>query len=173
MDEIKKYPALAHYFQGVDHIDIKTTDAEVDLRHFIAGMLSYYPWWIVLLYKIRELLVGMLGLVRHERPETLPHIHPQSLSFTPGENATFFIVDQAKENHYWVAVTPEDKHLKAWFGVAAQKLEENRTRFHVFTTITYLHWTGPLYFNIIRPFHHLVLSQMMKAGQNRDRFIKN
>ena len=70
----------------------------------------------------------------------------------------------AKENVYWVAETPEDKHLKAYFGVVVEKLSDSITRFHVFTTVRYIHWTGPVYFNLIRPFHHLVVSSMMKAG---------
>jgi hypothetical protein len=130
-------------------------------------MLSYYPWWIVYLFKIREILVGILGLVRHEKPETLPSIKPEDLSFKPGENASFFIVCDAKENMYWISKTPEDKHLIAFFGVIAEKTGQNRIRYHVFTSVQYLHWTGPAYFNLIRPFHHLVVWSMMKAGTKK------
>ena len=70
----------------------------------------------------------------------------------------------AKEDMYWVAETPEDKHLTAIFGVVAEKLSQNRRRFQVFTSVKYLHWTGPVYFNLIRPFHHMVVWRMMKAG---------
>ncbi len=76
----------------------------------------------------------------------------------------FFIVHNAKEDIYWVAETPEDKHLNAYFGVVTVKLRNNLTRFHVFTSVKYIHWTGPVYFNFIRPFHHLVVLKMMKAG---------
>ncbi|WP_422698682.1 DUF2867 domain-containing protein [Desulfosarcina cetonica] len=31
----------------------------------------------------------------------------------------------------------------------------------------YRNWTGPVYFNLIRPFHHLVVREMMKAGARR------
>jgi hypothetical protein len=37
-------------------------------------------------------------------------------------------------------------------------------RFLVVTIVHYRHWTGPVYFNVIRPFHHIVVWQMMKAG---------
>ena len=164
MAHILKHEGLEIFLEGTDYTDLKTIDGHVGLRPFIAGMLSYYPWWIVLLYRIREIIVRVLGLVRHEKPKLLPHIQPDALSFTPGENATFFIVKQAEEDRYWVAETPEDKHLKACFGVVVEKRDLSLNRFHVFTTITYLHWTGPVYFNLIRPFHHLVVSKMMKAG---------
>lgn len=167
MDFIHTHQALTAFFNDVDVTDVKTIEAEVSLRSFIAGMLSYYPWWIVMLYRVREVLVRTLGLVRHEMPEESPVIAPENLAFEPGRNATFFIVHTAREDTYWVAETPPDKHLKAYFGVAAEPLGGGRTRFHVFTTVEFLHWTGPVYYNLIRPFHHLVVSAMMRAGSGR------
>lgn len=164
MDKIQNYRELAIYFRNADHVDIKTIEGEVSLRYFISAMLSYYPWWILFLYRIREFLVNILGLVKHERPEVLPSIKPEDLSFNPGEKASFFIVKTAKENIYWISETPEDKHLKAFFGVVAEAISDQLTRFHVFTSVKYIHWTGPIYFNIIRPFHHLVVSSMMRNG---------
>jgi hypothetical protein len=164
-----QYPELEEYFRNIDHYDIKSIIADTRLRAFIAGMLSYYPWWIVALFRIREIMVRVLGLAKHEKPEAPPCLKPEDVSFTPGQNASFFIVRQAKENTYWVAETPEDKHLSAYFGVFTEELENHRSKFHVFTTLRYKHWSGPVYFNIIRPFHHLVVAKMMKAGATRSR----
>ena len=164
MKEIGNYRELDIYFNNVDHVDVKTIEGDVSLRSFISAMLSYYPWWIVALYKLREILVTILGLVRHEKPDCLPSIMPEDLAFEPGRTASFFIVRTAKENTYWVAESPEDKHLKAFFGVVAENVTDGQNRFHVFTSVRYLHWTGPVYFNFVRPFHHLVVSRMMKAG---------
>jgi hypothetical protein len=166
MEQIQKYKELEFYFQDIDYSDIKTIEGSASLRQFISGMLSYYPWWIWLLFRIREILVNILGLVKHEKPNGLPSIKPDELSFTSGGKASFFIVRDAKEDTYWVSETLEDKHLKAYFGVVTEAVGDNLSRFHVFTSIKYRHWTGPVYFNIIRPFHHLVVSRMMRAGIN-------
>ena len=83
---------------------------------------------------------------------------------SPGDSVTFFVVREAVADVYWVSETPEDKHLAAYFGVVTEKLDQRKSRFHVFTAVRYLHWTGPVYFNLIRPFHHLVVSRMMKHG---------
>ena len=164
MNQIQKYKELEVYFKNVDHVDAKTIEGDTSLRSFISGMLSYYPWWILVLYRIREFVVKLLGLVKHEKPEVLPAIMPENLPFEPGKNASFFIVRKAQENTYWVSETPPDKHLTAIFGVVTENLSNGLTKFHVFTSVTYIHWTGPVYFNLIRPFHHLVVSRMMKAG---------
>ena len=164
MEKLGIYKELSVFFQDVDYSDLKTIEGNQDLRGFIAGMLSYYPWWLVLLYKVREFLVLVLGLIRHKKPEELPAMRPEDISFLTGERNSFFIVQKAEENRYWVARTPEDKHLTAWFGIVVEPATDGRKRFHVFTTVRYRHWTGPVYFNLIRPFHHLVVGRMMKAG---------
>ncbi|MGD8343745.1 MAG: DUF2867 domain-containing protein [Desulfobacterales bacterium] len=155
---------MAPLFERSDYVDIKAVEGPTPLRQFIAAMLSYYPWWIVGLYRFRTVLVKILGLVEHEAPEVLPNLRAEDVSFVPGDAVTFFTVRLAKEEHYWVGETPEDKHLKAYFGVVLEHLAENRRRFHVATIVHYKHWTGPVYFNLIRPFHHLVVRQMMRAG---------
>ena len=105
------------YFEGADVTDIKTVESRNDLRTFIAAMLSHYPWWIVMLYRVRAMVVRILGLVKHEAPEALPDLKPGQIPFTPGEAATFFIVRMAKEDLLWIAETPPDKHLRAYFGI--------------------------------------------------------
>ena len=74
------------------------------------------------------------------------------------------MVVKAKENEYWLAETPEDNHLSAYFGVMVEELETNLKQFYLITTIKYKHWTGPVYFNLVRPFHHLVVARMAQAG---------
>ena len=32
--------------------------------------------------------------------------------------------------------------------------------------VDYRHWTGPVYFNVIRPFHHLVVAAMLRSAAN-------
>jgi hypothetical protein len=164
MEYIHRFGELKQYFENADFTDIKIVKGKTSLRSFIAAMLSYYPWWVVLLYRIRELLVRILGLVKHGAPEELPHIYPEDVSFIPGTKATFFIVRHANEDSYWFSETPDDKHLRAYLGVIAEPLESGYKRFHVITIVHYKHWTGPVYFNLIRPFHHIVVSQMARAG---------
>lgn len=159
-----KIKRLRPYLNGSDYLDIKVVQGRTDLRKFLAAMLSYYPWWVVILYRLRSLLVDVLGLVRHEAPEELPKLRAEDISFTAGENVTFFIVRSAQEETYWFSETPEDKHLCAYFGVIVEPLKNGFKRFYVVTIVHYKHWTGPVYFNLIRPFHHLVVSRMARAG---------
>ncbi|GAB6904641.1 conserved hypothetical protein [Desulfosarcina cetonica] len=167
MPTLADHPMFKDYFADADYWDLKHITADVSLRDFIAGMLGFEPWWIAMLYRIRELLVIGLGLVRHEKPEDLESLTPDRIPFTSGEKASFFIVHRAEEDRFWVAETPPDNHLSAYFGIVAHPLGDGRNQFSVFTTVRYRNWTGPVYFNLIRPFHHLVVREMMKAGARR------
>ena len=164
MNTISQIPQIAQLLKGSNYIDVKTIEGQTSLRQFIASMLSYYPGWIVFLYRIRTILVKLLGLVEHPAPEAPPKLGPQDVSFVVGETVTFFTVWLAEETHFWVGETPDDKHLRAYFGVVVEPMEDHRKRFHVATIVYYKHWTGPVYFNLIRPFHHLVVGRMMRAG---------
>lgn len=164
---VSQFNELEQFFEGADFIDVKAFEGRSTLPGFVASMLSYYPWWIVLLYRIRQLLVHVLGLVRHEEPEELPDLKAGDISFTPGDQVSFFIVRLARKDTYWISETPDDKHLKAYFGIFVEALNDIENRFHVITTVYYKHWTGPVYFNLIRPFHHLVVSRMAKFALGR------
>ena len=161
---LEKYPELIGLLDGADHVDVKIVEGAVSLRQFIAAMLSYYPWWIVSLYYVRAVFVRLLGMSQPGKPDELPQLKAEDISMTAGEQATFFIVRLAREEEYWIAETPEDKHLQAYFGIVVEPLDSDTKRFYVITVVHYRHWTGPVYFNLIRPFHHLVVSQIARAG---------
>jgi hypothetical protein len=101
------------------------------------------------------------------RPDSQPQ--PQDISFTPGDAISFFEVKAAAEDHYYIAGSTES-HLTAHLAVVREgvanpeNIESPKSRFYVITIVHYHRWTGPVYFNVIRPFHHLVVSQMGKAG---------
>ena len=167
MEHIHQFKVLEKYIEGADVVDVKVFRGQASLRAFIASMLSYYPWWVVGLYRIRKLLVGVLGLARQATPEKLPDLSPADVSFAPGNHVTFFVVRCAEEERFWVAETPEDKHLRAYFGVVKEPVNGAVSRYYVITTVFYKHWTGPVYFNLIRPFHHLVVARMARYGLAR------
>ena len=159
---IKQVNELKPILEGADHIDVKTVEGDVPLNRFIASMLGYMPWWLKILYSLRAPLVRVLGM----KQETIPFpsdIKPEDVSFTKGEAAFFFTVAIAEKERFWFAEA-SDKHLSAHLGCAVEPLEGGRRRYHVATIVHYRNWAGPVYFNIIRPFHHLVVRSMARAG---------
>ncbi len=157
----EQIPSLGPLLAKADHVDIKTIDSPADMRTFIAGMLSHSPVWLKFLYGVRWVFVRLLGMRQEGSPLERPLL-PADISFTPGDSATFFTVTMAEPDRYWVAEA-SDTHLTGYVAVIVEPLAAGN-RFHVVTIVHYHHWTGPVYFNVIRPFHHIVVRQMMKAG---------
>ncbi|WP_432797882.1 DUF2867 domain-containing protein [Poriferisphaera sp. WC338] len=163
MPHLPDNSVLSSYTQGADHVDVKHIDGHVNLRQFIAGFLGYYPWWLKCLYGIRIIVAKLLRLKTAVAPMTLT-LAPNNISFTPDQLALFFIVREAKEGRYWIAESPDDTHLTAWIAVQTTPSIDQQNKFSVTTIVKYKSWSGPVYFNLIRPFHHLVVRAMMKSG---------
>ena len=158
------FKILQPFVNGADHVDVKRVNGDVSLDRFILGMLSYFPWWLRMLYWMRAGVANILGLRQPHPEDDWTDLIPQQVSFQPGDTVLFFKVRKAKAENYWIAETPEDKHLRAYVAVLAHRLPKGTATFHVVTVVHYKHWTGPVYFNLIRPFHHLVISRMARAG---------
>ncbi|GIH93074.1 DUF2867 domain-containing protein [Planobispora siamensis] len=150
-------PRLRALTEDADHVDVKTVEGDVSLREFLAGFISYEPGWMRLLYRIRAGFVRLLGMRQGELPSARG-TRPEEIPFTPGGKLAFFTVTEAEEDRYFVAGATES-HLTAWLAVVAEP-----GRFRVVTIVKYHRWTGPVYFNVIRPFHHLVVTRMARAG---------
>jgi uncharacterized protein DUF2867 len=155
-------PELADTLSGADHIDVKTAESEASLREFVAGALSSRSAWARALFRARAVLARMLRL---REPDVAPAgtLRPEDLSFTPGDKISFFTVAAAAEDRY-VVLEAADNHLTGWLVIATSPSGARRARFEVATVVTYHRRTGPLYFNLIRPFHHLMVSGMTRAG---------
>jgi hypothetical protein len=163
---IRRLPELAVLLEHADHIDVKTVMGSVDLRTFLANMLSYQPGWMTTLFGVRAIFVRFLGMRQHGIPRRKyrRYLTPENMPMQEGQSAVFFKVRMAKEEQYWIAEV-KDKHLNAILGVVVEPQPgQPQRRFHVLTVVYYRNWAGPVYFNVIRPFHHLVVGSMAVAG---------
>ncbi|MCB9452621.1 MAG: DUF2867 domain-containing protein [Anaerolineaceae bacterium] len=162
MRYIETIPQITPLLQEADHVDVKTIESTVSLREFLAAMFSYQPNWVTFLYGVRAVFVRFLGMKQGGIPRPRP-LTPEKIAFTSGSPAYFFKVRMALENAFYVAEI-KDKHLDAMLGVVVEPLQDNRKRFHVLTIVNYNNWAGPIYFNVIRPIHHVVVKGMARAG---------
>ncbi len=159
---INQIPEVLALLENANHIDIKIAQGNMAMRAFIAGMLSYQPAWVTFLYRIRWVFVRLLGMKQKGIPQ-LPQLTPADVPMAIGKKAGFFTVTCAVEDEYWV-VEASESHLSAYLGVLVEPLTDGNKRFYILTIVYYHRWTGPLYFNVIRPFHYLVVGRMVKAG---------
>ncbi|TDW17490.1 DUF2867 domain-containing protein [Kribbella kalugense] len=150
----------------VDEIDVKTARGEVTLREFIAGALGHSPLWVKGLFAVRIAVAAVLRLETTGIPDTR-RLRPETVSFTPGEKDAFFTVVRGEEDHY-LLLKVSDNHLIGYLAFFTDN--EHPATFKVVTLVQYLRPAGRFYYNLIRPFHHLVLLSMCRAGEaSRDK----
>ncbi|WP_405069603.1 DUF2867 domain-containing protein [Kribbella sp. NBC_01510] len=153
-------PELDDLVPIVDVIDVKTARGAVSLREFTAGALGHGPLWIKALFGVRILLAWALRL-ETAVPDSF-RLRPETVSFTPGDPASFFTVVRGEEDHY-LLLKVSDNHLVAWLAIITDNGQP--AEFRVVTLVKYLRPVGRFYYNLIRPFHHLVLLSMCRAGE--------
>jgi hypothetical protein len=146
---------------AVDVVDVKTARGDVTLREFIAGALGHGPVWVKALFAVRMIVAQVLRLDTTGIPDSR-RLRPETVSFTPGDPASFFTVVRGEEDHY-LLLKVTDNHLIAWLAIITDNAQPE-SEFKVVTLVKYLRPTGRFYYNLIRPFHHLVLFSMCSAG---------
>jgi hypothetical protein len=161
-DWAARFPALTGVLAGANHVDVHAVQSDLGLREFIAEMMNYHPRWLRMLYRVRKFFVALLGMRQDGIPAS-PGWRAEAVPMRAGQAASFFTVRAAEEDRLWI-VDAEERHLRATLCVVREA-----GLFSLVTIVHYRHWTGPIYFNVIRPFHHLVLARMARAGAGEAR----
>lgn len=156
-----RLPEIEDLLPTVDVVDVKTARGAVTLREFTAGALGHGPLWIKALFAVRMIVARVLRLDTTGIPDSR-RLRPETVSFTPGDPASFFTVMRGEEDHY-LLLKVTDNHLIAWLAIITDNARPE-SEFKVVTLVKYLRPTGRFYYNLIRPFHHLVLLSMCSAG---------
>ncbi|BDQ34249.1 DUF2867 domain-containing protein [Pseudodesulfovibrio portus] len=147
--------------EGADHVDARTGQGTVSVLELAAGILSYRPAWMDVLWRMRGWLVRGLGLGRQE--VHVLRFTAETLPVKPGVSLGFFEVVDSDGKTFWI-VEGRESHLEAILAVFAEPMpgKPGVSRFRVVTVVRYRSRIGPIYFNIIKPFHHLVVKFSMR-----------
>jgi len=154
-------PELRPYLDGADHVDVKSATSSAGFREVVARSLSWQPAWLKALFAARVLLARLIRLDEPSAPRGR-EIRPEDVSFTPGDTMAFFTVADGAEDRFLV-VEAADNHLTGRLAVTAEPVAEG----NLYKAITIVHYhrrAGRFYFNLIRPFHHIVVRRMLAAG---------
>lgn len=165
MNTITQLPEAASILEGADHIDVKTATGPVSLREFVARVFSYQPGWVTFLFGIRWGFVRLLGLKQDGIPKS-QRARAEDVPMIPGGTFEFLTVQAAKNDHYWIGRF-DDRHLSGHVIVTVEPVNEQVRRFHLATIVHYHNWAGPIYFTVIKPFHHLVVYLAVRSAVKR------
>ena len=155
-------PGLAALMEGADHVDVRTVTGTLSLRAFVASTLSYQPAWMTFLYHVRGGVVRLLGMRQDGVPQSV-RFSPDDVPLEPGAEFLFFTVHSAEDDRYWIGGFV-DQHLTGHVVAAVEASGDGARRLHLMTIVHYNNWAGPVYFGLIRPFHHLIVRLATNAA---------
>jgi len=118
------------------------------------------PKWIGYLLLLRNKIVSLFGL-KNEIGDTK---QLDSFKFEPGEQAGLFRVITRTNDE--IILGEDDKHLNFRVSLFLEGSGNNEANkiVTVTTIVIYNNWFGRLYFFVVKPFHKLIVSKMLKKN---------
>lgn len=133
----------------IDFLDTYSTTNHLNtLEEIVALIFNTMPKWIQVLLKLRNRLVRVVGLKSVE-----------TTSKKESSKDVFKIIELEKEN---IVLGVDDSHLN--FRVVVQKTNADFYNIKVSTLVEYHHFLGRVYMWFVKPFHKLVVKQMVKQA---------
>ncbi len=149
--------------ENADYVGVKSVASSKSFEPFLKDMFSYRPKLVRLLYRVRAPLVRLLGFTQDAMP-AMDEWVPEEFPMYPCGNLWFFTVSHVEKDRLWIVGCPRDRHLDADLAIVAQPLASGRRHFHILTVVRYKHWTGPVYFNLIRLFNLVLVDRMARSA---------
>ena len=165
MNPVRRLSCVLPEASRADVIDVKEGLGGTGLRETLAALFSYSPAWIRLLFRVRDIAVRPFGLRRLGFQNT--PMRPEEVPFTPGERVTgLFSVLAAEESGqepYWISIA-RDKHLDVAIALLVSPRDNGLRLFSLCTVVWYKSCLGPVYYNVIRCFHHILAAAMLRQA---------
>jgi len=135
---------------------IKTKKDSLSIEEVTSAFFLSGPKWIDVLFKLRNLIVAPLGLkVSNENRIIINY------PLVIGEKIGFFEIFEINKTK--VILGADDGHLD--FRVSIEVIDGNKVSTD--TLVKYNNRFGKIYFQIIKPFHKVIVASMLKGMLNK------
>lgn len=118
----------------------------------LKGFFNYGPKWIESLFSLRHKLVKPFGLKTSDQNTT-----KINFPLVVGESIGFFKIYEVHENE--IILGENDTHLNFKVSIRVKK----QTEISIETFVEFNNLFGKIYFQIIKPFHKIIVISMLKS----------
>ncbi len=154
---IKRHDYIDSYKSTVSDPQNKITATALGKAFF-----SSSPKWVEKLFSLRNKLVSLIGL---KTPVTVSDRQRQLDNFKceKGEQLGLFKIFEKTTNE--VLLGEDDKHLdfRVSLFLAPLKNDVLKKEITITTTVSFNNWLGPVYFLFVKPFHKIIVTNMLKG----------
>lgn len=157
-EQIKLTSDLHELLPAIHFTDtFSTTNHRDDIKEITNLIFNTSPKWIDALFMLRNNLVKMIGL-----NTGIPEDYNET--FKVGGYVKYFKIFSITNNE--VVLGANDSHLN--FRAIVKKDASLSYNIKVITLVEFNNKTGKYYMNIIKPFHRLVVKQMVKKAFKKE-----
>ncbi len=146
----------ADSFQGT----FSNADKQIDTLDVGKALFSTAPKWVGTLLALRNKLVSIFGLKTGDGAES-PAEAMARFTGAKGERIGLFKVFERTDHE--MVLGEDDTHLDFRVSVLLPPADVPEKELILTTTVTYNNAFGKFYFFIVKPFHKLIVPQMMKG----------
>lgn len=133
----------------------------IDTKTIGKAFFSSAPKWTASLFELRNRIVSVFGLKTPAKTTNRQKLLDQ-FNCEPNERLGLFKVYSRTENE--IILGEDDKHLN--FRISLLRCASNdkkKKTLIISTTVKFNNWFGKLYFLPVKPFHRLIVPQMLKG----------
>ena len=154
VDTLPETEGIKNILSQIDFTDTFSTTNHVDTIEAVTKLVfGTMPPWIAFLMKLRNKIVSVFGL-KTEMPDDY------NVKYTVGGYIGFFQIFSIEPNE--IILGADDSHLN--FRVSVHNNQQKEFNIQVSTLVQYNNSFGKFYMAIVKPFHHIVVKQMVKQA---------
>ena len=156
--------SLTENYLPTDYSDVYAlmadTEKEIIPDDIMISFWTDFPFWINALFKLRNTLVKFVGL------KGAANDNVKELEKCIRTEKTYNFASVPAKNDNETVLLLSDKHLDAYMSVHVESREEHKT-ISVITLVNFSNRLGRIYFFVIRPFHGVIVKNMLKRAFNK------
>jgi hypothetical protein len=139
-----------------DSLGMRLDRTDIDINDVVNCFFTAAPGFVTHLMKLRDLIVGSLGL------KTGDYTKREKVIFEQGKDMGLF--KMFEKNGHEAIIGADDKHLNFRVSLYVNS-EINTTEILISTVVLFNNRWGKFYMGIVSPFHKVVVKSMIKHMQ--------
>jgi hypothetical protein len=157
--------SLAEKYLPADYSDVYEMIVEKNSQltpdNLLIAFWTDFPAWVQCLFRLRDILVKPFGL---KGADDNYNYFQQKFTEMVRTSETYKQMSIPAKNENETILQMADKHLTAELSCHIENIIDNKLKISIITLVHYHNVFGKIYFNVIKPFHRIIVKTIMKRS---------
>jgi len=152
---------IQNNFGTIDYSDVFSAEVpnphHYSIDYLAAISFGTSPRWVTGLLAVRNFVVGWFGLKSGNATEI--RIPDPTVYYPVGSTVSLFRVESRTDNE--IILGESDRHLNFRTGLMLEQADNTTIRLYSSTIVHYNNFFGKFYFFFVKPFHRIIVKNML------------